>query len=87
MRSTQVSDAGKISDVIQANEKVQGEHEKGAVAMPYELSGKSRAGELETGANRHELEAYHRSQRMHELPGEHSENILLEPSQKALSKD
>ena len=41
------------------------------VSSPYELSGKSRTGELETDANRHELDANRRAERRHELPGDH----------------
>jgi cbb3-type cytochrome oxidase subunit 3 len=43
-----------------------------SVKSPYELSGRSRASELETNANRHELDGHRRAERRHELPSDES---------------
>lgn len=52
-------------------EKVQGSEIENIVSSPYELSGRSRAGELETSANRHELDAYRRGESEQKLPQDH----------------
>lgn len=48
------------------------------VVSPYELSGKSRTGELETSANRHELDARQRAERRHELEGDYGERKAVQ---------
>ena len=86
-QSTEASGNDKEGKSRYAEKNTHGKPERGVDGMPYELSGSSRAGELETNANRHELDAYRRGQGRHELPGEVGENILLDASQKPSSKD
>jgi hypothetical protein len=79
-QSSQLFNDDARGENVAAKIQVKGDSKDGVVGMPYELSGKPRAGELETSANRHELDARNRGERTHELPGESGERKLLDSS-------
>jgi hypothetical protein len=75
---SQISNDNTRVEAAIAKTHVKGDLKAGVAGMPYELSGKPKAGELETSANRHELDARNREDQTHELPGESGERKSLD---------
>lgn len=68
------STTDQASNHSSAKQKIRGDSEhklvkSGSIRPPYELSGRPKAGEMATNANRHELESSSWNERSHELAG------------------